>query len=61
MSLEWERLFLKILDRHAPIRQRKVRNNYAPHINSDLRRKMFLRDYYKKKHRFTKSENDWQQ
>ena len=22
---------------------------------------MFLRDYYKKKHRFTKSENDWQQ
>ena len=54
MSLEWERLFLKILDR-------KVRNNYASHINSDLRRKMFLRDYYKKKHRFTKSENDWQQ
>ena len=61
MLLEWEWLFLKILDRHAPIRQRKVRNNYAPHINSDLRRKMFLRDYYKKKHRFTKSENDWQQ
>ena len=49
------------MDRHAPIHQRKVRNNYAPHINSDLRRKMFLRDYYKKKHRFTKSENDWQQ
>ena len=22
---------------------------------------MFLRDYYKKKHRYTKSENDWQQ
>ena len=61
MSFEWERLFLKILDRHAPIRQRKVRNNYAPHINSDLRRKMFLRDYYKKKHRYTNSENDWQQ
>ena len=61
MSLEWERLFLKIMDRHAPIRQRKVRNNYAPHNNSELRRKMFLRDYYKKKHRLTKSENDWQQ
>ena len=61
MSLEWERLFLKILDRHAPIRQRKVRNNYVPHINSELRRKMFLRDYYKKKHCYTESENDWQQ
>ena len=56
MSLEWERLFLNILDRHAPIRQGKVRHNYAPHINSELRRKMFLRDYYKKKHRYTKSE-----
>ena len=61
MSLEWERLFLKILNRHAPIRQCKVRNNYAPHINSELRRKIFLRDYCKKKHRYTKSENDWQQ
>ena len=44
-----------------PIRQGKVRNNYARHINSELRRKMFLRDYYKKKHRYTKSENDWQE
>ena len=61
MSLEWEHLFLKILGRHAPIRQRKVRNNCAPHINSELIRKMFLRDCYKKKHRYTKSENDWQQ
>ena len=61
MSLEWERLFLNILDRHAPTRQRKVRNNYAPHINLELRRKMFLRDYYKKKHCYMNSENDWQQ
>ena len=61
MSLEWERLFFKILDRHAPIGQHKARNNYAPYINSELRRKMFLRDYYKKKHHYTKSENDWQQ
>ena len=52
MSLEWERLFFKILDR------RNVRNNYASHINPELRRKMFLRDHYKKKHHYTKSEND---
>ena len=24
MALEWERVFLKILDQHAPIRQRKA-------------------------------------
>ena len=39
----------------------RFRNTYAPHIDSELRRKMFLRNYYKKKHRYTKSENDWQQ
>ena len=61
MLLEWERLFLNILDRHVTICQRKVRNSYALHINSELRRKMFLRDYYKKKHSYMKSENDWQQ
>ena len=30
-------------------------------INPELRRKLFLRDYYKKKNRYTRSENDWQQ
>ena len=27
----------------------------------ELRRKTFLRDYYNKKHHYTKSKNDWQQ
>ena len=26
MYAEWEKLFINILDKHAPIRQRKVRN-----------------------------------
>ena len=39
----------------------RLRNTYAPHIDSEVRRKMFLRNYYKKKHRYTKSKNDWQQ
>ena len=50
MYAEWEKLFINILDKHAPIRQRKVRNKYSPHINAELKRTMFLRDFYKKKH-----------
>ena len=42
MSLEWERQFIPILDWHAPYRQRKVRNTYAPYIDKDFRHKMFL-------------------
>ena len=59
MYAEWEKLFINILDKHAPIRQRKVRNKYSPHINAELKRKMFLRDFYKKKHRSSGNPNDW--
>ena len=60
MYAEWEKLFINILDKHAPIRQRKVRNKYSPHINAELKCKMFLvRDFYKKKHRSSGNLNDW--
>ena len=52
MCAEWEKLFTHILDKHAPISQRKVRNKYSPHISAELKRKMFLRDFYK-------NPNDW--
>ena len=55
MCAEWEKLFKHILYKHAPVRQHKVRNKYSPHINAELKRKMFLRDFYKKNHR----PNDW--
>ena len=45
MSLQWEREFIRVLDNHAPIRQRKVRNSYAPYIDRDLKHKMLLRDF----------------
>ena len=48
-----------ILNKHAPIRQRKVRNKYSPHINVELKREMFLRDFYEKKHRSSGNPNDW--
>ena len=59
MSLEWEKEFIRVLDKHAPIRQRKVRNSYAPYIDKELKHKMFMRDLYKKRFSKTKNADDW--
>ena len=61
MFFKWEKLFVSVLDKHAPIRQHKVRNKYAPHINTELKRKMTQRDFYKRKHRSSKDPQDWQE
>ena len=59
MSLQWEREFIRVLDNHAPIRQRKVQNSYAPYIDRDLKHNMFLRDFYKQRFNKTKNPEDW--
>ena len=59
MSLEWEKEFIRVLDKHAPIRQCKVRNSYVPYIDKELKHKMFMRDFYKKRFSKTKITDDW--
>ena len=54
LSSTWEKQFLEVLDRHAPLKARKVCNSYAPYIDNQLKRKMFLRDSYKKDTQTTK-------
>ena len=62
MSSEFENCFVTILDKHAPLRQHKVRNTYASYIDHELRHKMFLRDFYKKQFNKTKKTPDtWKQ
>ena len=60
MSSEFENCFVTILDKHAPLRQHKVRNTYAPYIDHELRHKMFLRDFYKKQFNKTKNPEQFQ-
>ena len=55
MSSEFQNCFVIILYKHAPSRQHKMRNTYAPYIDPELRHKMFLRDFYKKQ--FNKTKN----
>ena len=53
--------FVTVLDKHAPLRQHKVRNTYAPYIDHELRHKIFLRDFYKKQFNKTKNPDTWKQ
>ena len=48
MSLQWDREFIHVLENHAPIRQRKVWNSYAPYIYQDLVWEMFLHNFLQK-------------
>ena len=61
MSSEFENCFVTILDKHAPLRQHKVRNTYAPYIDHELRHKMFLHDFYRKQFNKTKPPDTWKQ
>ena len=45
----WTRVFVGLLDKHAPFRQRKGRNNYAPWITPELTGKRRTRDILKQK------------
>ena len=57
---QFESQFTLLLDQHAPVKQRKVRNKYAPYISSELRQQMFRRDTIKKRFRRTKDLKDWE-
>ena len=45
----WIRVFVGLLDKHAPFRQQKGRNNYAPWITPELTGKRRTRDILKQK------------
>ena len=61
-SIMSERLldqFTEILDQIAPTMSRKVKNSYAPFIDKELRRKMFLRDLHKNRRTRLHDPSDW--
>ena len=45
----WKSIFLSIADKHAPLRQRKVRSNYNPWITAEIKNLGHRRDFLKKK------------
>ncbi len=44
----WESNFKTVLDRHAPIRHKRVKRSSIPWLNSDIKQMMRNRDFHKK-------------
>ena len=61
MWLQWKRLFLSIVDKHAPLRTMLVRARNSPWITSELKKQMHDRDIFKMKSSKSTDPNDWTQ
>ena len=55
----WKKLFLEVLDQHAPLQHKKIRSNKVPWITSDIKKLINTRDNFKRKAILTNNENDW--
>ena len=48
-----------VINKHAPLVERKVRGMHNPWMSKDIKTKMNTRDYYLRCAKRTNSENDW--
>ena len=56
----WKSLFIQVLDKHAPLKTKRVRKKGSvPWINKDIKAKLFERDFLKRKAIKTNGESDW--
>ena len=55
----WKKIFLDVLDKHAPLQHKKIRSKKAPWITNDIKNLMNTRDKFKRKAILTNNENDW--
>ena len=55
----WKKLFLEVLDKHAPLQHKKIRTRRIPWITSSIKELMNTRDKLKRKAIITNLENDW--
>ena len=56
----WKSLFIQVLDKHAPLKTKRVRKKGSvPWINKDIKSKLFERDFIKRKAIKTNEASDW--
>ena len=55
----WKNQFLTCIDKHAPMRSKRIGNKKSPWITYELIRKMRKRDFLKKKAELTKDQSSW--
>ena len=44
----WKELLMGVIDKHAPVRSRRISNKSSPWVTNELKRLMYKRDYLKK-------------
>lgn len=59
MWLFWKKLFMEVLDVHAPLQHKRVKSKKVPWLTKDLKEHIRNRDKLKKKAMITKTEIDW--
>ena len=52
-------IMLNIMNKHAPLVQRRIKGTSCPWLNSHIRKEMKNRDYHPRKAERTKAEVDW--
>ena len=52
-------LFIEVLDKHAPLQNKKIKSKSVPWITSKIKMLITERDKLKRKAIITKQESDW--
>ena len=55
----WKALLMNVIDKHAPLRTRRVSNKRSPWVTNDLKHLMFNRDYLKKRAISSRDPEKW--
>ena len=61
MWVKWKNMLINCIDKHAPLRSKRVGKKKSPWITSQLKQKMRKRDFLKKKAKRTDDPLIWQQ
>ena len=56
----WKELFLEVANKHAPVKQRRIRKTPAPWLSVEIKKLIWERDRLKRKAICSNDENDWE-
>ena len=60
MWSSWKEMFLEILNRHAPIQNKRTRSFNVPWLTKEIKELIHYRDKLKRKAIVTNQDEDWQ-
>ena len=57
----WKHLLMSVIDKHAPLKTKRIRNKRSPWITIELLREIYKRDFLKKKATSTNDPLIWKE